>query len=663
MHDRTRAAVQIAAAVPPHTLHDILAAVDPRPALTCPRDGYARNRLWRQVAYLLLLLPPALHPAALQARCPDIARRRTLRIQELPEHPSTTDRTPARASLMIQALSAACILAGGHPQRIWQPESTPPLPPHLQLSPDPTPLEWFAAHSRKRSRQAGAAGPPQPALESPPVGAVAPGATGGVVPAVAAPAALADASARLTRLELTLADHLCEPRRAFDAIAQMPSLRDLDVHFQRLSDLHVEPLVTALHSLPALERLHLWPERPGRVLDAYVHQLLRGVCSMTGLVDLDLERCFVCTASRARRYEAEVAAREAIGQITRLVQLTRLGLGSISMCAEWAAVFVRVASQLPRLRDLCATQTSRYDSQFAWEERYDLGGLGSDAEASGGEGDDDGSGFIAQLCGPGVEGLPSLRSLDASCTFTTCVRDLLACLEAPGGGVLRRLAALNLGCCGFSAGDGAGLAALMRGMPCLESLVLRGNELEDRGVAEVARAMPDMPGLTCLDIGGTGVTVEGVHKVLDAAWKMGGAGSEGLRRLVLASVPDCGSQAARLAAGLRRLVGLEEVVLIGLGLGLEGLQSVLGALQAARGLRVLEVGGCGEEVLDYVALVPLFVAMSSLQRLEIGLPVGHVRQTAVAECYEPAKAAVERAMEGVTVLLVSTWEEEVMMMG
>lgn len=163
---QSSAAVQIVRALPPHLLLSILAAADPKPDADAMCNG-TTNTAWKQLIFLLLLLPPASHHAILKGHLPELTSSRRLSVPELPAHPALDDTAPMRASLLVQVLSAAAVLAGGQPQRIWHSGATPTIPANLQLSPRGdidrgTPLGVLVPQtSRKRRRDA-----PQPEVRA-----------------------------------------------------------------------------------------------------------------------------------------------------------------------------------------------------------------------------------------------------------------------------------------------------------------------------------------------------------------------------------------------------------------------------------------------------------------------------------------------------------------
>lgn len=138
----------------------------------------------------------------------------------------------------------------------------------------------------------------------------------------------------LTCLELRLPKHQPNAHRAYAALAELPSLRHLSLWTPHLHDPIARPLAAALQALPALSTPLLYSKHPIHLQASSTRELLHSIGSLTRLVHLSLESCArsadgqVDSSPEPLRADSVPSAEaEAAMSLSRLTQLTRLGLG------------------------------------------------------------------------------------------------------------------------------------------------------------------------------------------------------------------------------------------------------------------------------------------------------------------------------------------------
>lgn len=620
--------LQIVQAVPRHTLLNILSAIQPRPEPPAHSDAHTHAHMHAQLVHLLLLLPPAYHPAVLRARCPEILRGRALTLPELPEYDGLDDSSPARASLTTQALAAAAVFAGGQPQRVGHPGAQPSAGPDPRLAPHAFPTDELGRRPQKRARGAQAA-------EEQPCGArthartPSAAALGG--PSAAAPAPGLAADAALTRLDLTLPPH--NPRRACTALARLRTLRELNV---TIPGSGIPPAVSSMHALRDLRRLRV--SGPGcDVKDPDAAALLTGIGAMPRLEDLTLDGnvsfgCHAC-GHPCRACTMPERMRSAAQQLSRLSALTRLGISHAHVCGSCTRVFADALQHLPRLAELRLLAVDPFATYGLFTECMEGGDV--EAELSGcmrPQRPQRPPGLGEIVCGSA--GFSALRSVAVQRAFSTRPSHWLRCR---GRGVLQQLTALDLSDNSFLKSECKALTGLVGGLWALRRLDVSENVCEDGGLLWLAEVVPEMTALTSLDVGTNDATHVGVLTVMEAAGELQAEeGGGGLRRLGISRTRFLSRHARKLAKRLRPLQRLEALVMRDCAVAGDALGAVLRALAELPHLRVVDVACAQPRVMECGVPAELFAALPALQRLTIS-------------CTDAEHDEIARAVPGVTV--------------
>lgn len=573
---KTCRGLQILHTLPAHYLPKVLGPIHPQPDPTGLSPSGGPRALLPSLVHLLLLLPPSLHPAVLQARCPSISRRGALFLPAMPHHATLDGGCPQRAPLTVQALAAAAAFASGGPADVRSPPQQP-----LTTA---TPLHHFHKNCRTASPSANVTDNSicGQAMGSPPAGEDA-----------LQRCPVPDTTVATPLVSLNLELGIPEPPRWSNALAQLRTLQDLQLRVSHIEMIDVAAMLRAVRALPALRRLGLYAAEPADPELPFMVQLLEGVCELTTLRALKLHKCFFWTRNDGH---ADAAA---LAQLSRLTGLTHLSLRDSPISKECAAAFEDALQHLSQLQRLCVAGT-----------RQALP-------------------FVMSLCRRGA--LPGLVDLDI-CSSGFSRWDKLAelCERA-----WSRLTALSLGRVNHTMHVPTFLALLL-GMPALRCLGLRLTVFREEGAAALAEVLPVMEHLSGLDLSKHDMPVEFLAQVVSAAGNA--RGGRGLRRVAvggggghyseddvwdlaqrLPGLPelesvdvsvDCAPGVVPVAvAALKHLPRLSELVLQGKQTGAtewEGVAAALAELPALRRVEITEVAqGAGRAVREVVeAAVP-----------------------------------------------------------
>eukprot|EP00892_Ulva_mutabilis_P003650 jgi/Ulvmu1/1657/UM114_0026.1 len=669
-------AFKILSAAPVQAIHSIIAAVAPAVGSTAHLEPQPKfqEAAGSTLAYLLLLLPPTLHPAVLHMRCPSIQHNRSLSIPHLYEFKQLDCTTPERSSLPVAALAAAAVFASGSPAAIWDADKTGKTgksgetgksgktAPLQQLSSAPVPLTMLrAARKRPREDEAGAADGRAPAPPEPDGAADAPAAAarssgnGPRLPPVSTliPASVLAPSAAIT--QLTLASPPTHAVRYAAAVRQLSTLCDLRLEVHSVLVVPSDFLTAAVFGLRALTRLHVRAQEPQLLEDDIfspnvVQPFLGAVSRLPGLVALRLERIFA-TQSDFKKRKAAIKVDTTVDQLSRLKGLTELSLRDNRISRT--TVPQKLSKALKCMKKLQVLSVANMSNGV----EVALGLYGDSA-------------------------LPALQVLDVGGHGMHRVGRHLEywAHKAKSGGSVGGLTALGL------EQNGAGLET--NGLPAkyltpwptlfpgLQSVNLQHSSMKDVGLQAFAEILPQMRALDAVNLGFNGGTHEGVFPVLTAAAKLAGAqqgakatnkkgakkgvkkggkkggaaeAARGLRRLSVAGATVGQAKAPELVVLLSALGTLEELDVRSMGLQGKGVAAVARTLPSLPKLHAVNLSDNGQSAEDVEAVVPLLAAATGLRRL--------VMHEEAVEDVEAVRRAVERAAPWLTAVTLGAAHE------
>lgn len=574
--------VQIVSELPVEVVGRILAAARPT-ADACGEATLETARAQAQtLGHLLLLMPPACHPAVLAARFPGLTADGTLVLPRMPVHAALDDSCPTAASLSVHALAAAALFADGCPAAVWSDFSA--VGDATKLSMRPLPLERLSASQSGRLGAASSSLPakhqqkfarlPTSAAEVEEAEAHVAGELCAAWESTMPPPADA---AWLTRLHFEVP--VCQSSRWCSALAQLRTLCSLHLHVAQVHDICVAPFAWALRALPSLSDLQVTAERAAAIEELCAVKLLQAVAGVTQLSTLHMHQCY----SEKLIFRRTAKSPYPGSQLSCLTALTELVLSGNELKDVSIRGLCCAVACMPRLR--------RLSLMNGWHAERVVVALGHVRHAA-------------------LHSLELVNSLSGDNTvFAELSRE-------PVIQALTRLTALSFAANHMPFWIWHKVPDILRRTPMLLSLVVQ-ESLQDSGLLLLASLLPGLRYLIRLDISNNYATYMGVSAVLAAAAAVQASGGAGLRCLAMHATQIGPTNALQLADLLLQLPTLEEVGMQHTGVPFEATMELIHELCGLPRLQSLALSlprftGAGAR-----KLAPAIARLPSLRRLTL----------------------------------------------